>query len=87
MKLSSSSTSSDFQLSPGYQFGDLNAMVIINIRKQCPSQELVVFPINPIDHRCQWGDVGEQETPIYEEQVEIQRRKTKSLFVQNQYND
>ncbi len=53
MKLSSSSTSSDFQLSPGYQFGNLNAMVIIiNIRKQCPSRELGVFLINPIDPRC-----------------------------------
>lgn len=60
MKLSSSSSSSDFHLSPSYQFGDLSVMVIINRAKQCPCQKLVVFPI---DHRC-WRR-GE-ETPIYD---------------------
>lgn len=83
MKLSSSSSSSDFHLSPSYQFGDLNVMIIINRAKQCPCQELVVFPINPIDHRC-WR-IGE-DTPIYDK-ITLGRSSAgkQNHSVQNQY--
>jgi len=72
-----------FRLSPWAQVISLAISMwwsLLKDQNSVPVKGVVVFPINPIDHRC-WR--RGKETPIYNEDhvVEIQCRKTKSLSI------